>query len=66
MSQMSLADEISMVEGHGTSNPYVFCTPAIPALCVPAVGEEDGPSGAADGLTGVTELPSGARTCCPR
>jgi beta-glucosidase len=44
MSQMSLADKITMVEGHGTSNPYVFYTPAIPALCIPAVGLEDGPS----------------------
>ena len=59
MSQMSLADEISMVEGHGTTNPYVFYTPAIPALCIPAVGEEDGPAGVADGLTGVTQLPAG-------
>ncbi|MBV9451869.1 MAG: glycoside hydrolase family 3 C-terminal domain-containing protein [Streptosporangiaceae bacterium] len=59
MSQMTLADEISMVEGHGTSNPYVFYTPAIPSLCIPAVGEEDGPAGVADGLTGVTQLPAG-------
>jgi beta-glucosidase len=59
MAQMSLADEISMVEGHGTTNPYVFYTPAIPALCIPAVGEEDGPAGVADGLTGVTQLPAG-------
>src|SRR6476661_2188084 len=59
MSQMTLADEITMVEGHGTSNPYVFYTPAIPALCIPAVGLEDGPAGVADGLTGVTELPAG-------
>ena len=59
MSQMSLADEITMVEGHGTTNPYVFYTPAIPALCIPAVGEEDGPAGVADGLTGVTQLPAG-------
>jgi beta-glucosidase len=59
MSQMSLADEISMVEGHGTTNPYVFYTPAIPSLCIPAVGLEDGPSGVADGLTGVTQLPAG-------
>ncbi len=59
MSQMTLADKISMVEGHGTSNPYVFYTPAIPSLCIPAVGEEDGPAGVADGLTGVTQLPAG-------
>ncbi|HMI25921.1 MAG TPA: glycoside hydrolase family 3 N-terminal domain-containing protein, partial [Streptosporangiaceae bacterium] len=59
MSQMTLADEITLVEGHGTSNPYVFYTPAIPALCIPAVGLEDGPAGVADGLTGVTELPAG-------
>ena len=69
MSQMSLADEISMVEGHGTANPYVFYTPAIPSLCIPAVGLEDGPSGVADGLTGVTQLPAGvalAATWDPR
>jgi len=59
MSQMSLDDEISMVEGHGTTNPYVFYTPAIPALCIPAVGLEDGPAGVADGMTGVTQLPAG-------
>jgi len=59
MGQMTLADKISMVEGHGTTNPYVFYTPAIPALCIPAVGLEDGPSGVADEMTGVTQLPSG-------
>jgi beta-glucosidase len=59
LAQMSVSDEISMVEGHGTSNPYVFYTPAIPSLCIPQVGEEDGPAGVADGLTGVTQLPAG-------
>jgi beta-glucosidase len=59
MSQMALSDKITMVEGHGTSNPYVFYTPAIPSLCIPAVGLEDGPAGVADGLTGVTQLPAG-------
>jgi len=59
LGQMSLADKISMVEGHGTSNPYVFYTPAIASLCIPAMGLEDGPSGVADGLTGVTQLPAG-------
>ena len=59
MSQMSVSNEISMVEGHGTSNPYVFYTPAISSLCIPAFGLEDGPAGVADGLTGVTQLPAG-------
>ena len=54
MGQMSTSQKISMVEGHGTSNPYVFYTPAISSLCIPAVGMEDGPAGVADGLTGVT------------
>jgi beta-glucosidase len=59
MSHMSIADEITLTEGHGTSNPYVFYTPAISSLCIPAVGLEDGPAGVADGLTGVTQLPAG-------
>ena len=45
MAAMSLSQKISMVEGHGTSNPYVFYTPAISSLCIPAVGMEDGPAG---------------------
>lgn len=59
MGQMSQSQKISMVEGHGTSNPYVFYTPAISSLCIPAFGLEDGPAGVADGLTGVTQLPAG-------
>ncbi len=59
MSKMTVADEITMVEGHGTANPYVFYMPGIPSLCIPVLGEEDGPNGVADGLTGVTQLPSG-------
>jgi beta-glucosidase len=59
MNDMTLADKISMVEGHGTSNPYVFYTPAIPGLCIPQLGLEDGPAGVADGLKGVTQLPAG-------
>src|SRR5579875_1131247 len=59
MSHMTLADEIDMVEGHGTANPYVFYMAGIPRLCIPSLGEEDGPNGVADGLTGVTQLPAG-------
>jgi beta-glucosidase len=59
MAKMTLADEIDLVEGHGTSEPYVFYEPPIPSLCIPQLGEEDGPNGVADGLHGVTALPSG-------
>jgi beta-glucosidase len=59
MSQMTLADKITLVEGQGSANPYVFYTPAIASLCIPAVGLEDGPAGVADGMTGVTQLPAG-------
>ena len=67
MSNMTVADEDFLVEGHGTTNegpnpspnPYVFWMPGIPDLCIPKLGEEDGPAGVADGLTGVTQLPAG-------
>jgi beta-glucosidase len=58
LAKMTLADKINMVTGAGTSEPYVFYIAAIPSLCIPAMGEEDGPVGVGDGLTGVTQLPS--------
>jgi beta-glucosidase len=59
LAHMTLDDEITMVEGAGSSNPYVFYMPGIPSLCIPPLGEEDGPNGVADKLTGVTQLPAG-------
>jgi beta-glucosidase len=59
MSKMSLGNEIDLVEGHGSTNPYVFYEPPIPSLCIPQLGEEDGPNGVGDELTGVTQLPAG-------
>lgn len=59
LSHMTLQQEIAMVEGHGSNNPYVFYMPPIPSLCIPQLGEEDGPNGVADKLTGVTQLPAG-------
>jgi len=58
LARMTLADKINMVTGAGFSEPYVFYISAIPSLCVPAIGEEDGPVGVGDGLTGVTQLPA--------
>jgi beta-glucosidase len=58
LAQMSLADKINMVTGAGFSEPYVFYISAIPSLCIPAIGEEDGPVGVGDGLAGVTQMPS--------
>jgi beta-glucosidase len=58
MSQMTLADKINMVTGAGFSEPYVFYISGIPSLCVPPMGQEDGPLGVGDGLTGVTQMPS--------
>ena len=59
LASMTLSDKITMVEGQGTSKPYVFYTAGQPALCIPAMGMEDGPNGVGDGLTGVTQLPAG-------
>jgi beta-glucosidase len=58
LSQMTLADKINMVTGAGFSEPYVFYISANPRLCIPAIGEEDGPVGVGDGLTGVTQMPA--------
>ena len=59
LSKMTLRDEIDLVEGHGFS-PYAGNIRGNAALCLPSVGLEDGPNGVGDGLTGVTQLPSGA------
>ncbi len=59
MRKMTLADEIGIVEGHG-ARPYVGDIAENASLCLPRIGLEDGPNGVGDGMTGVTQLPSGA------
>lgn len=59
MQKMTVADEIKIVEGQGSSQPYVFYVAGNPALCMPSLGFEDGPAGVADGLKNVTQLPAG-------
>ena len=58
LAKMTVADEIALVQGNGSSQPYVFYTAANPKLCLPALGYEDGPAGVADGLTNVTQFPA--------
>jgi beta-glucosidase len=55
---MTLPDKINLVTGAGFSEPYVFFISGEPNLCIPPIGEEDGPLGVGDGLTGVTQLPA--------
>jgi hypothetical protein len=57
LAQMTLADKISEVTGAGFSEPYVFYISAIPSLCIPAIGEEDGPSGWATASPGSPRCP---------
>ena len=56
LAQMTQDQKISLL--HGTGGGYVGNTPAIPALCIPALGLEDGPAGVGENLGGVTQLPA--------
>jgi beta-glucosidase len=58
MAQMTQAQKIQMLHGNGGTQPYIGDMSAIPSLCIPAMGFQDGPSGVGDGLGGVTQLPS--------
>ncbi|HEY3734001.1 MAG TPA: glycoside hydrolase family 3 C-terminal domain-containing protein [Streptosporangiaceae bacterium] len=57
MSRMSVTQKVDLLTGAGGSS-YVGLIPAIGSLCIPAVNLEDGPAGAGDGMSNVTQLPA--------
>jgi beta-glucosidase len=58
MAQMTQDQKIAMLHGNGNSSPYIGNVSAIPSLCIPAIGLQDGPGGPGDGVGGVTQLPA--------
>ena len=58
MARMTPLQKVTVLHGNGATGPYIGNTDAIPSLCVPALGLQDGPAGVGDGLDGVTQLPA--------
>ncbi|WP_201777520.1 glycoside hydrolase family 3 C-terminal domain-containing protein [Streptacidiphilus jiangxiensis] len=58
MGAMTQDQKDAMLYGDG-SNVYIGQIAGQPALCIPSVNLEDGPSGVGDGLGGVTQFPDG-------
>jgi len=59
MSHMTLDQKVSILHGNNNASPYIGNVNGIPALCIPALGLQDGPHGVGDGLDGATQMPSG-------
>jgi beta-glucosidase len=58
---MTLEQKVSLMQlepGTGAYAGYEHYVPPIPALCVPAIVQQDGPGGVAGRATGVTQLPA--------
>ena len=58
LNTMDQAEEASLLSGDGSSS-YIGQVGGIPALCIPSLNLEDGPSGVGDGNGGVTAFPDG-------
>lgn len=58
MAKMTVEQKTDLLHGNGKASPYIGNTDAIPELCVPALGLQDGPAGVGDGMGGVTQLPA--------
>jgi beta-glucosidase len=58
LNTMNKAEEVTLLSGDGTSS-YIGHVGGIPALCIPPINLQDGPSGVGDGTGGVTAFPDG-------
>ncbi|EOD66009.1 glycoside hydrolase family 3 C-terminal domain-containing protein [Amycolatopsis vancoresmycina] len=58
MAVMSPQQKVKVLHGNGATGPYIGNTDAVPELCIPALGLQDGPAGVGDGLDGVTQFPA--------
>ena len=58
MAAMTQDQKAGMLHGDGSST-YIGQIAGQPALCIPPVNLEDGPTGVGDGLGGVTQFPDG-------
>jgi beta-glucosidase len=59
MAAMTPLQKTAVLHGNGEASPYIGNISAVPELCIPAIGLQDGPSGVGDGLGGVTQMPAG-------
>ncbi len=58
MAVMTPQQKVKVLHGNGATGPYIGNTDAVPELCIPALGLQDGPAGVGDGLDGVTQFPA--------
>jgi len=59
MAAMTPTQKTEVLHGNDAASPYIGNMAAVPELCIPAMGLQDGPSGVGDGLGGVTQMPAG-------
>jgi beta-glucosidase len=62
LARMTIDQKVSILHGNNNASPYIGNVTGIPALCIPNLGLQDGPSGVGDGVDGVTQMPSGTAT----